>query len=97
MRCRVTQVELSQKAASLVAVADGMEGCAANLAGDSGGAVYLNFDQLRAKLGNRGRTSIYRDIESGRLPPPIKIGTRSYWIECVVDRHIAALVDGEAA
>lgn len=49
---------------------------------------YLTFDQLRAKLGNRGRTSIYRDVDHGRLPKPMKIGARCYWIEATVDAHI---------
>ena len=46
---------------------------------------YLNFYELRAKLGNRGRTSIYRDIEEGRLPKPMKFGSRLYWVENEID------------
>lgn len=46
---------------------------------------YLNFNDLRAKLGGRGRSSIYRDVECGRLPPPIRIGGRLYWVEEDVD------------
>ena len=51
---------------------------------------YLNFDQLRAKLGGRGRSSIYRDVEIGRLPRPIKFGSRLYWIEGEIDEAIKA-------
>lgn len=46
---------------------------------------YLNFNELRQKLGGRGRTTIYRDVEAGRLPEPIKLGGRLYWIEQDVD------------
>jgi predicted DNA-binding transcriptional regulator AlpA len=49
---------------------------------------YLTFNDLRAKLGNRGRTTIYRDVEAGRLPKPIKLGVRLYWVEDQVDQHI---------
>lgn len=34
---------------------------------------YLTFNELRQKLGGRGRTTIYRDIAAGRLPQPIKL------------------------
>lgn len=46
---------------------------------------YLSFSELRQKLGNRGRTTIYRDIEAGRLPEPVKLGGRLYWAEQDVD------------
>lgn len=50
---------------------------------------YLNFTELRAKLGGRGRTTVYRDIEFGRLPKPLKLGGRLYWIESQVDEALA--------
>lgn len=46
---------------------------------------YLSFSDLQRKLGGRSRSSIYRDVEHGRLPEPIKIGVRSYWVEEEVD------------
>mgnify|MGYP003655257099 CR=1 FL=1 len=46
---------------------------------------YLSFSELRQKLGGRGRTTVYRDIEEGRLPKPIKLGGRLYWIESAID------------
>jgi len=46
---------------------------------------YLSFPELRAKLGGRGRTTVYLDVEAGRLPAPIKLGGRLYWIESEVD------------
>ncbi len=52
---------------------------------------YLNFSDLQAKLGNRSRSSIYRDLELGRLPRPIKIGARLYWAEADIDAAITAL------
>jgi predicted DNA-binding transcriptional regulator AlpA len=46
---------------------------------------YLTFNELREKLGNRGRTTIYRDIAAGRLPKPIKLGSLNYFPEHLVD------------
>jgi len=46
---------------------------------------YISFRNLQAKLGGRGRTTIYRDVEQDRLPKPIKIGSRLYWDEDGVD------------
>jgi len=51
---------------------------------------YLSFKDLQAKLGGRGRTTIYRDVEHGRLPKPVKIGSRLYWNESDVDAAIAS-------
>lgn len=52
---------------------------------------YLSFADLQAKLGGRGRTTIYRDVEQGRLPKPMKIGSRLYWSEADIDAAIASL------
>ena len=46
---------------------------------------YLSFNELSLKLGGRSRSTIYRDVELGRLPKPIKIGGRIYWLEHKVD------------
>ncbi|WP_417463048.1 helix-turn-helix transcriptional regulator [Kordiimonas sp.] len=54
---------------------------------------YLTFRDLQDKLGGRGRTTIYRDVEKGRLPKPVKIGSRLYWNEADVDAAIASLAD----
>jgi predicted DNA-binding transcriptional regulator AlpA len=51
---------------------------------------YLTFRDLQEKLGGRGRTTIYRDVELGRLPKPVKIGSRLYWAEAEIDAAIAA-------
>ena len=50
---------------------------------------YLSFRDLREKLGGRGRTTIYRDVTLGRLPNPVKIGSRLYWAESAVDDILA--------
>jgi predicted DNA-binding transcriptional regulator AlpA len=52
---------------------------------------YLTFRDLQKKLGNRGRSTIYRDVELGRLPKPIKIGSRLYWNETDIDAKLAEL------
>jgi prophage regulatory protein len=49
---------------------------------------YLTFNELRKKLGNRGRTTVYRDIENGRLPAPIKLGGLNYFPEHLVDEAL---------
>lgn len=54
---------------------------------------YLSFRDLQAKLGGRGRTTIYRDVEAGRLPKPVKIGGRLYWDDDGVDQRIAELAE----
>ncbi len=51
---------------------------------------YLSFYQLRQKLGDRGRSSIYRDVKAGRLPEPIKLGQNLFWIEHEVDAALEA-------
>lgn len=58
---------------------------------------YLNFQELRSKLGGRGRTTVYVDIEKGRLPAPIKLGGRLYWIESEVDEALIQSRTGQAA
>jgi prophage regulatory protein len=55
--------------------------------------IYLSFVQLQTKLGGRGRTSIYRDVSLGRLPEPVKLGSRLYWNDAEID---AALIKGAA-
>lgn len=52
---------------------------------------YLNFSELRAKLGGRSRSAIYLDIAAGRLPKPVKLGGRLYWLEAEVDDHLRDL------
>lgn len=51
-------------------------------------AQYLNLAQLQAKLGSRSRSSIYRDVEAGRIPEPIRLGARLYWKEAEIEEAI---------
>jgi predicted DNA-binding transcriptional regulator AlpA len=51
---------------------------------------YLSFPGLQAKIGGRSRSSIYRDIDLGRLPRPIKLGSRLYWNEADIDANLQA-------
>ncbi|CAN1554980.1 hypothetical protein MCEREM21A_02353 [Sphingomonadaceae bacterium] len=55
---------------------------------------YLNFPELRAKLGNRSRSAIYIDLVAGRLPQPLKLGGRLYWPEGDLEAHLRALSKG---
>ena len=52
---------------------------------------YISFAELQNKLGGRGRTTIYRDVDLGRLPKPMKIGARLYWDEAEVETAIQNL------
>lgn len=45
---------------------------------------FLSIEQLREMLGNRSASSIHRDVEEGRLPKPMKMGVRRYWLESEV-------------
>ncbi len=51
---------------------------------------YLTFQDVQTKLGGRSRSSLYRDIELGRLPKPMKFGSRLYWVESDIDAALAA-------
>lgn len=53
---------------------------------------YINFPELRAKLGGRSRSACYNDLAEGRLPKPVKLGGRLYWRESDIDAHLQALV-----
>ncbi|WP_300581251.1 transcriptional regulator [Marivita sp.] len=56
---------------------------------------YLTLEELRQKLGNRSRSSIYVDIAAGRLKKPLKFGGRIYWPEEELEEQLRALRDGE--
>ena len=53
----------------------------------------ITFEELREKLANRSRASIYRDIEQGRIPKPIKLGRSVYWEENQITQHLQYLLD----
>ena len=53
----------------------------------------ITFDELREKLANRSRASIYRDIERGDIPKPMKIGRSVYWEETQISEHIRKLME----
>ena len=58
---------------------------------------YLTFADLRKKLGGRARSSIYLDVEAGRLPAPIKLGGRLYWRDDEIDEWLRlATVDAKS-
>ena len=54
---------------------------------------YLSLKSVQKKLDDRSRSSIYRDVEKGRLPKPIKLGCRLYWIEAEIDAALTSLAD----
>jgi prophage regulatory protein len=53
---------------------------------------YLTIKSMsREKLDDRARSTIYNDVEAGRLPKPIKLGGKNYFIEQEVDEYLIAL------
>jgi prophage regulatory protein len=61
------------------------------------GEVWLSLRQLRAKLGDRSRASIYRDVAAGRLPRPTKLGQSNLWLESEVDAALTVNARGPLA
>ena len=55
---------------------------------------YITLSELQHRIGGRSRSSIYRDVEAGRLPRPVKLGSRLYWREDEIDATLAALAEG---
>lgn len=51
---------------------------------------YITFDQLCEMLGGRSRSSIFRDLENGRIPNPVRVGKRLYWCEEEVHQFLKA-------
>ncbi len=58
---------------------------------------YVSFKQLQEKLGNRSRSTIYVDLEKGRLPKPLKLGRSLYWESDALDQYLTALQEDQNA
>lgn len=56
----------------------------------------LSFKDLQDKLGGRSRSSVYRDVSLGRLPEPVKFGSRLYWPEDQIDEMLAKLAEDQS-
>lgn len=56
---------------------------------------YLTLAEVRSRLGNRARSSIYGDIAAGRLPKPLKLGSRIYWPEDELEAHFRKLAEAQ--
>ena len=59
----------------------------------------INITEVGEMLG-RGRASIYRDLDAGVLPKPVRVGSSVRWPLSEIIAHIEALKaarDGEAA
>jgi len=57
---------------------------------------YLTLNDVQNIIGGRSRSSIYRDVERGYLPKPIKLGSRLYWDEAQVIQKLRDFVPEEA-
>ena len=53
------------------------------------GRRYLGVTDMRRKLGNCGRSTLFRWEDAGQIPPSLKIGALRVWLECEVDEHLA--------
>lgn len=52
----------------------------------------ISFTELRKKLGGRSRSAIYIDVAEGRIPEPLRLGGRLYWLESAIDAHLETLM-----
>jgi len=57
---------------------------------------YLTLNDVQNIIGGRSRSSIYRDVERGYLPKPIKLGSRLYWDEAQVIQKLRDFLPEEA-
>jgi len=56
----------------------------------------ISFSQLQDLLAGRSRSSIYRDLNAGRLPRPMRFGSRLYWDEAQVIQKLRDFLPEEA-
>jgi len=56
----------------------------------------ISFNQLQDLLAGRSRSSIYRDLDAGRLPRPMRFGSRLYWDEAQVIQKLRDFLPEEA-
>ena len=56
----------------------------------------ISFSQLQELLAGRSRSSIYRDLDAGRLPRPMRFGSRLYWDEQQVIQKLHDFLPEEA-
>ncbi len=53
--------------------------------------IIRGYKRLSARLDNRSRIQIYRDIKAGKFPAPIELGPNSVgWFEDEIDEHLAS-------
>ena len=57
----------------------------------------ISFAQLQELLAGRSRSSIYRDLAAGRLPSPLRFGSRLYWDKQQVIQKLQDLLPEECA
>lgn len=53
----------------------------------------LDHDAVNAKTGPRSKTQRWRDINDGKFPAPVKVGSRNLWPEEEIDRWIAERIN----
>ncbi|MBY5934091.1 AlpA family phage regulatory protein [Tateyamaria omphalii] len=56
----------------------------------------ITISELSQKLGGRSKASIYRDIQSGILPRPVKLSGSVYWDRSEIDTRIKSLLEKQS-
>ncbi|WP_299703530.1 AlpA family transcriptional regulator [uncultured Tateyamaria sp.] len=56
----------------------------------------ITISELSQKLGGRSKASIYRDIQSGTLPRPVKLSGSVYWDRSEIDTRIKSLLEKQS-
>ncbi|WP_224815169.1 AlpA family transcriptional regulator [Hasllibacter sp. MH4015] len=56
----------------------------------------ITISELSQKLGGRSKASIYRDVNTGNLPRPVKLSGSVYWDQSQVDAHLKSLMEAQA-
>ena len=52
----------------------------------------LTHDDVNQKTGPRSKVQRWRDINKGKFPPPVKVGSRNLWPEEDIDKWIAGRI-----
>ena len=57
----------------------------------------IRINEVKSKTGDGANSTVYGRVESGTLPPPVKIGPRaSGWVEAEIDSVIDARIAGKS-
>ena len=55
---------------------------------------FINLAGVRSARGEQSKSGIYDNIKKGLLPPPVKLGASSVWIESEIETVNRAIIAG---